>query len=198
MVWVNTIQYVIIALLILAITLLQYFFRPQVLSIFTIVALVLLLLVTFFLPDEITGTANQRIIIKTVLISFFVNLYLNLAFYPSLLKYQAGSEAAFWLNAHNPKNLPVVMQNGDFTSEFEFYNKVPVIFINADDKRKLPASPFLFYGDTTAIHSLTNQGLHPELLAEFERYRITRLKPAFLNKYTRASQMNKIAVVLFR
>ncbi len=197
MVWVNNIQYVIIALLIVAIAALQYFFRPQVLSIITIVALLLLLLVMFFLPDEITGTANQRIILKTVLVSFFVNLYLNLAFYPSLLKYQAGSEAAFWLNAHNPKNLPVIMQDGDFTSEFEFYSRMPVIFINDDDKSKLPGCPFLFYGDTTAIHSLINKGLHPVQLAEFERYRITRLKPAFLNRTTRQDQLTKTKVVQF-
>ena len=194
--WVSIVQYVLIVLLIITIAALQYFFRPQVLSVFTIITLILLVLIIFLLPDEISASSNQKVIFKTVLVSFFVNLYLNLAFYPSLLKYQAGSEAAFWINKHNPLRLPVVMQNGDFTSEFEFYNKEPVTFINSDDKSKLPAGPFIFYGDMDAVRILGNNGLHSIPLAEFERYRITRLKPAFLNKATRAAQLAKTEVSL--
>jgi hypothetical protein len=37
------------------------------------------------------------------MLSLIVNLYLNQVFYKSLLKYQAGSEAAAWINEHNPQ-----------------------------------------------------------------------------------------------
>ena len=194
--WITITQYMVIVLLVAAIVTLQYFFRPQVLSIFTVITLVLLLLILILLPDELSGSANEKIILKTVLISFFVNLYLNLAFYPSLLKYQGGSEAAFWINDHNPRHLPIVMQDGDFTSEFEFYNNVPVTFINAGDESKLPQGPFIFYGENNAVRSLTDNKLHPITLVSFDRYRITRLKPVFLNRYTRAPQLTKTTINL--
>ena len=194
--WIIITQYIVIALLVAAIVTLQYFFRPQVLSIFTIITLVLLLLIIVLLPDELSGSANQKVILKTVLISFFVNLYLNLSFYPSLLKYQGGSEAAFWINQHNPQHLPVVMPDGDFTSEFEFYNNAPVTFVSSVDNDRLPAGPFIFYGDGVAVQSLINNRLHPVSLVSFDRYRITRLRPSFLNQKTRGAQLIKTTVNL--
>ena len=194
--WITITQYVVIVLLVAATVTLQYYFRPQVLSLFTVITLVLLLLILILLPDEMSGSANQKIILKTVLISFFVNLYLNLSFYPSLLKYQGGSEAAFWINQHNPQHLPVVMQDGDFTSEFEFYNNAPVTFINAGDKDKFPIGPFLFYGDADAIQNSSTNRMPVVPLADFERYRITRLKPAFLNWDTRPPQLTKTTISL--
>lgn len=48
------------------------------------------------LPKHIGLTDIKKTIIRTIVTAFIVNIFLDLAFYPSLLKYQSGSEAAFF------------------------------------------------------------------------------------------------------
>ena len=149
------------------------------------------------LPDDIGGhSAKQRIILKTVIASFIVNLYLNLSFYPSLMHYQAGSEAAMWINNHNPRNLPVVEYNNDYVEAFEFYSDKQVTAIDGSGKGKLPPGPFLFYAPAGIITSLHAKGWKMQTQSTFERYWITRLKPSFLNKNTRDKELTKTEVVL--
>ncbi|RYE12701.1 MAG: glycosyl transferase, partial [Sphingobacteriales bacterium] len=91
---VRTTQIAVIALLLAITAVLHYFFRPGVFPIPAGVIITVLIILLFALPRwlgtqwyEITGFA-------TILAACIVNIYLNLVFYPALLKYQAGSEAA--------------------------------------------------------------------------------------------------------
>jgi peptidoglycan biosynthesis protein MviN/MurJ (putative lipid II flippase) len=54
------------------------------------------------LPGNFANTDFRQTAFRTLIVAFVVNVYLNLvSFYPSLLKYQAGSEAAVWINHNN-------------------------------------------------------------------------------------------------
>jgi 4-amino-4-deoxy-L-arabinose transferase-like glycosyltransferase len=190
-------QAVISVIMLLVIITLHYFFRPQVFSLFTALTLLLLLILLLFYKKLIRINGSQKIAIRTLLVSFIVNLYLNLSFFPSLMHYQAGNEAAVWINNHNPKNLPVTIADmGDFNAApFEFYNDRPVTAFNTDGKQPLPAKPFLLYMAADDVKGLNSNGWHTRTLATFQRYWITRLKASFINKKTRDKEITRMLVV---
>ena len=189
-------QTFIIILLLLIIGVLHYFFWPEVFSWFTILILTALFLMMAFLPENVSHPANQKVIFRTVIISFIVNLYLNLAFYPSIMQYQSGSEAAMWINSHNPNNLPVVAMDDAYILPFDFYINKPAATIDQDGKGRLPAGQFLLYAPQEVINSLSEKGWHLKTLSSFKRYWVSRLKPSFLNKNTRPKELTTTEVAI--
>jgi 4-amino-4-deoxy-L-arabinose transferase-like glycosyltransferase len=190
-------QAIVLSILLILIIALNYFFEPKVLSGYVFDTLLLLFLGLFFYFDRIKNSPLQTIIYRSVLASFIVNLYLNMIFYPSLMHYQAGSEAATWINKNNDKNLPVVDLNDNYMSAFEFYSDKPVTAINVDGTGNLPhKKPFLLYAPADVVKSLPVNGQHVKVLHTFNRYWVSRLKPSFLNKATRARELTTTIVVL--
>ncbi|GAC1560965.1 MAG: hypothetical protein NVS3B13_30530 [Mucilaginibacter sp.] len=186
-------QTVIIVLLLIVIIALQYFFRPEAFGWITAVILLILAGLLIFFPAIPGNNAFQRIAYRTLLASFIVNLYLNLAFYPSLMKYQAASEAATWINQNNPAHLPVKEFDDAYVSAFEFYNNAAVTIFDANTPR--PARPFLLYAPAGVLNNLKAKGYTIQTLNTFKRYWVSRLKPAFLNEATRVKQLDTTAVV---
>jgi 4-amino-4-deoxy-L-arabinose transferase-like glycosyltransferase len=189
------VQTVVISLMLLLIAALQYFFRPEVFSWYTALTLLILFIMLVFFSKFIRIHGYQEIALRTLLVSFIVNLYLNLSFYPSLMRYQTSSEAAVWINNHNPRNLPVAAVIDDNATPFEFYNNKSVIAFNADGKQALPAKPFLLYTTAGEIKGLNARGIHTETLGSFQRYWVTRLNLPFLNKKTRDKELEQMVVV---
>lgn len=194
---VRIVQIVVISILILLVFALHYFFRPESFNWLTGIILILLLVAIILLPRAITSKVFWRIGISTLLVSFFVNLYLNLAFYPSLLHYQALTEAAFWINKYNPDKLPVV-QSGDVPFALEFYLHQPLTNMNPDGKGALPPKPFILVAQTNIVDNLQAQGWHIQHIKTFERYWISRLKPVFLNRATRKQALTYSEIVIVR
>ena len=113
------------------------------------------------------------------------------------MHYQAGSEAAIWINKNNSKDLPVVEFNDGYVSAFEFYNDKQVAAINADGTGEIPnKKPFLLYAPADVVKSLSANGWHVKTLSTFNRYWVSRLKPSFLNKATRSGELTTTMVVL--
>jgi 4-amino-4-deoxy-L-arabinose transferase-like glycosyltransferase len=189
-------QTAVIVIMLVAILLLNYFFQPHTFSLFNKIVLLALYFILAFFPNRFSNSINQTIVYRTVLVSFIVNLYLNLAFYPSLLHYQAGSESAMWINKYNPRKLPVAELNDDYVSAFEFYCDSPVSIIDADGKASIPSKPFLLYAPADVIENLTGRGWHIQTLSTFQRYWISRLKLSFLNSATRGVDLTVTEVVL--
>jgi hypothetical protein len=194
---VSITQLILTGILLLVIVALQYFFRPDAFNWIIGIILVMLLAALLFLPQTITSKAYWRIGFSTLLVSFIVNLYLNLAFYPSLLHYQAGSEAARWINKNNSDNLPVT-QSGDNPLAMAFYLDKPLININTDGTGTLPPRPFLLLAQTDAINGLKAKGWQMQPVKTFERYWISRLKPRFLNKATRSKELTYSELVIVK
>ena len=179
--------------MLLILNVLQYYFQPAIFTWFTGATLVLLFLMMLFFPDVIDVDRYQQIAFRTVILSFIINLYLNLSFYPSLLKYQAGSEAGVWVNANNPQNYPVKEINYDYASAFEFYCNAPISLLQTNQK---PLTPFILYASADDIKSLSAKGWHVKTLNTFQSYWVSRLKPAFLNRATRDMELTTTVVAL--
>jgi 4-amino-4-deoxy-L-arabinose transferase-like glycosyltransferase len=192
-------QTLVVVLLIAGIIVLHLYYRPETFTWITGFVLIILFVLKMVLPRRITTVAYQRIGIMTVLAACIVNLYLNLVFYPSLLKYQSGSEAAFYINKANTAKLPVVQSMGDYTYPLEFYLNEPLNTVDLNGNGQVPAKPFLLYTPTNNLENLKkNKGWHIEPVTTFDRYWITRLVPPFLNKATRAANLGHVSLVVVK
>jgi len=146
-------------------------------------------------PKIVSFDGIQRIIISTILVSFIVNIYLNTAFYPTLLHYQAGSEAAAWIDKHDAKKYPV-FQCDDNAWPMEFYLNRPMQIIKPDTIKSIPQNTFYLYADPGVIKSMQAKGWQLLVVDTVQYYSITRLKGSFLNKKTRASQLTPMQIAL--
>ncbi len=193
-------QITVVTLMLMLVIALQVFFRPESMNWFTAMLLVGLLVALFLVPARVGGPSYQKTAIITFMGACVVNLYLNLAFYPSLLKYQSGSEAAMWINQNNPQKLPVLqcIHTNDYGYPLEFYLNQHLYTINSNGEGTLPQKPFLMYGYPDNIDALKAKGWHVDTVKSFNRYWITRLKPAFLNQKTRATTLERVEVVVVR
>jgi 4-amino-4-deoxy-L-arabinose transferase-like glycosyltransferase len=197
---IQIIQTVIIALLMLLVIALQYFFNPDSFTWLTGIILLALFIVMLVLPSRLTLNWYQKMGVRTILAAVIVNLYLNLAFYPSLLKYQSGSEAAIWINQNNPAKLPVVqcIHVNDYGYPMEFYLNQPLYTIDENGTGNLPQRPFLMYAYPNNIDFLKTTGWQITPVKTFERYWITRLKPKFLNEKSRKETLEEVDLVMVK
>jgi hypothetical protein len=117
--------------------------------------------------------------------------------YPSLLHYQALTQAAFYIDQNNPDKLPVV-QSGDVPFAMEFYLDQPLTSINPDGTGPQPKKPYLLFAQTDIINGLKAKGWQMQHVKTFERYWISRLKPAFLNKNTRKKELTYSELVIVK
>lgn len=187
-------QVVVIAVILLAVCAIQYFFFP-VLKWPLIAVICVIYIVMIFMPEGVSDGVIPRIILSTVLASFIVNLYLNLAFYPTLVRYQGSSEAAMWLNYSNPEKYPVAQYEND-AWPMEFYLKLPLRTIDPDTIKAIPKSTFYLYTTPAMIKRLKAKGWSMQEVYEQERYPITRIKLSFLNKNTRVKQLDSMQIVM--
>jgi 4-amino-4-deoxy-L-arabinose transferase-like glycosyltransferase len=187
-------QISVIAIMITLICTIEYFFY-SVLTTPVLIILFLLCLAMVMVPKIVSLDGIQRIIISTVLVSFIVNVYLNMAFYPTLLQYQAGSQAAEWINQHDRKDYPLLQCDND-AWPMEFYLNRPLQIINPDTIKSIPKNTFYLYANPDVIKRLQAKGWPLLIVDTLQRYQITRLKGSFLNKKTRASQLTPMQIAL--
>ena len=190
-------QLIVVVLLLVIVAALHYFFQPEMFNWVTGAVLLVLLITLLVLPKAITSKTFWRIGFSTLLVSFIINLYLNLAFYPSLLHYQALTQAALWINKNNPDRLPVV-QSGDVPFAMEFYLDQPLINIGTDGNGPTPPKPYLLFAQTDVINGLKAKGWQMQPVKTFERYWISRLKLQFLNKATRGKALTYSELVIVK
>ncbi|MBB5636435.1 4-amino-4-deoxy-L-arabinose transferase-like glycosyltransferase [Pedobacter cryoconitis] len=192
---IRLMQLIVGGIMMFLIIVLHYFFRPDNLTVFSSV-LLLGAVVLFVMVSFTPVNGRYKVFFQVCAVAFFVNLYFNLAYYPRLVKYQADSEAAFWINAHNEKDLPVVRSRIGYAFGMDFYLNAPLYFLTDGDKSLLPAKPYLLYADTELIDQYIKQGVKVQRLKTFEGYRITKVNGKFLNHATRKGVLSTTEVVL--
>ncbi len=136
---------------------------------------------------------KDKLIIITALGACFINFYLNLVFYPALLKYQSGSEAAYYANK-NFKDVPVVTYQV-YSSPFDFYINAPMILTDNSFNAAIPRG-YLVYAILTDTASIKNKGLSIKKINTFPDYKVSQLKAKFLNKTTRDSTLNNYGLFM--
>ncbi len=192
-------QGVVLSLLVLIILALQYFYRVENITFFTVLPLAITAALFIFISVKEAFGRKYKLLFQSVLVSIFINLYLNLNFYPSLLKYQSGSEAAFYIDKNSMRDLPVAqLKQEEYSHSLEFYLNRPLFLVNEDGKGNLPQKPFLLYASEEAVKRLKQKGWKINLIKTFDDYLVTRLKGKFLNRKTRKEAISQAQLVLLK
>ena len=127
----------------------------------------------------------RKLIVISVSYMIFINFCLNTQFYPKLLMYQAGNNAARVVNSEGIDRDDVFMLSGRPSWSLDFYTKriTPNIPIS-EISRTIKSGQWLFlYGNE--LESLKAMNMNWSKEYEIYHHRITRLSLEFLNPNTR-------------
>lgn len=195
---VQRVQSVLIVLLLGVIVVLQYYFKPAALAWPVVVIIAGLLILLMSVPKHTGVKEIRKTIIRSVITAFVVNLYLNLAFYPSLLKYQGGSEAAMYINKINTPNYPVAITADAYNFPLDFYIRGRLVSVESSGTGPVPAKPFYLFSNPRVLNDLAAKGWQMQPVKSFDNYWISMLKPQFLNSATRRQALDTVTVVLVK
>ncbi len=180
------IQYFIIALgSILVIIIVTYVFPASYLLLF--VYSILFTILCYFLFKK--NVFISKIVMVSVLFAVFVNFSLNTQFYPSLLKYQAGSNMVKIIEDEhiNLDNIYILDKHYSWSLNFYTQRATPGMELSKVNNNK---GKWLFVYDKD-IDQLKEQNVSWSESYEVPHYRITVLTLPFLNPKTRNEQLSK-------
>jgi 4-amino-4-deoxy-L-arabinose transferase-like glycosyltransferase len=140
------------------------------------------MLASFFIPAK---NPLQQLLYKAYAMGAITYLFLFLFFYPFLLQYQSGRQAAKVIpeeHAHIP-----AAEYASFSYSFEFYAPGDVVLIKNQKElqRYLETAPCYLYTTPAVTDSLLRAGVPAELRATPLHFHVTRLKGSFLNQKSR-------------
>lgn len=188
------VQNFITILLLLGGVILQVLYRPEVLSPFLTGLIILLSIFLVLLPYWVKANKNVLAFYRAGLASIIFNLFLNWYFYPDLLKYQSGDEAAQYINK-NYAGLPA-LRMGIYSPGFEFYLKDTMII--ADTNTIISpgsAKEGIWFISQEGLDFMQQKNIRYEILKELPEFHVTMLTLKFINKKTRSGELKKNYVV---
>lgn len=189
------VQYVVMGLMLLVLLTLQYFFKPQ--NAFNVyVYLIILLFVALIFTISQKAYSVKKLFVSSLLVSFIVNIYFGLAFYPSLVKYESGTQVGFYINQHYAKFNPVYTSINNNTDALMFTLKTDLRFVDFKKQNQLTKKPYIFVGYTPDVDSLKAQGLKVKALKSFPDFHITLLNAGFINSDTRSNNLGTKYLVM--
>ena len=123
----------------------------------------------------------QQLLFKGYAMAAMLYLFLFHFFYPFLLQYQSGGEAAKLISSEN-QQIPVAAYQS-FSYAFEFYSPGDVNLIRSPDQLQhfISNNPCFLYTTAAVGDSLLRSGIDAEVIASPKNFHITRLKLGFLN-----------------
>lgn len=136
------------------------------------------------------------IFMKAAAFSFILFFFLNFFFYPFLMRYTSGMQAANWLKKNNYTQPTAMYKN--FAYSFEFYNKnEPVRLNTTKDLQQFVATnkDCIVYTNTENADSLQQAGFNLKTIQEFQYFRISMLTGTFLNPKTRDKSTTKVSLL---
>jgi len=188
---IQWVQYPVIILLVLLVMVVAVFFRPPhpiLLFVFMGAVVVAGEWLVSFGKRRITlttadGAGLSTVFVRSFMAAVLIYGFLNVFFYPPLLHYQSGSEAARYANSRLPGQ-PVVSY-GENSYSFAFYLNAPVYYRRMDEIIHAPGSVLVFTPQRY-LDSLVASGARVELLRYFPHFHISQLTGRFINQATRA------------
>ena len=183
----SNIHFVLSCLLVVGLVLLHLAFMsrlPHIDSIFIVLAGFTLAFIIFL------GKRNylQKIIFATALVVLSVNYYLNRDFYPALLTYQAESEAAYYLKENKIDAKDVVFV-GEMESVADVIMQQPTKVVSIENVTSNDVANKIVFTSPEGRARINAMGLKYEIVTEFDDYPVTRLTGKFINKSTRAGEV---------
>lgn len=186
-----TTQYFILSVVFIATVLLCYFvFKFESIYSTFLLGLAFVIIVYYSLKIE---ADYLRIITLSVYSSLLLNVVLNTHFYPTLLKYQAGSTMAQTIKENKVPVNQIYKLSTDYTWAMDFYNQEPVKIITmAAIKNK---NDFWIYANDIQLRELQNAGFDWDRQFTKAQFRITRLQKNFLDPTTRKKVLHKMHLI---
>jgi 4-amino-4-deoxy-L-arabinose transferase-like glycosyltransferase len=135
---------------------------------------------------------TKRLVLISVYFMVFINFCLNTQFYPKLLQYQAGNNAALLIKKEQINPNDVFMLTEDRASwSLDFYTKriTPRISIKKIRENIKPGQWLFVYEDQ--IKTLKENNIKWSKEYKIDHYRITRLNLKFLNPDSRKNILEK-------
>lgn len=191
------INHIVTVILIFAVVLLQVFYTPAQLSIIAVVLIVALVIILLLLHLKCKTNKLSLSLFRAGLACLILNLYINWCFYPDLMKYQSGDEAAFYINKNHP-GVPGVRKN-IYSPAFEFYLKDTMIIADANtlttDSIAKKGIWFITEGD---LKDLQKNAVPHTVLKELPEFHVTMLTKEFIDKRTREKALTRNYLVKFQ
>lgn len=180
--WAFVWQWIFVGIALVVCLALQLLVRPQY-WVGPVTLLVIAALLLLYLHQKPWQQWQARLIAVMATTSIFANLYLNFYITPTLLRYQAGSEMAFYLNKHYAGQ-PVIQAGSDLSYALEFYLKAPVTTMPGTrvlQEDRLPPGALL-YALASDLRPFSDKF---ELLYRTANYSVSHPRLSFLNAATR-------------
>jgi len=135
---------------------------------------------------------------RSGIVAILLYVYINLFFYPDLLRYQSGSEAAFYLNKTYPDK--PIMSIAWHPGGIEFYlnnqlTKVDSSFFKTGQDTD---SSQLWFLSSDQLNLITRSGYSYEIVKEWDHFHVTRLTLKFANKNRRKEELSKYFLLRIR
>jgi 4-amino-4-deoxy-L-arabinose transferase-like glycosyltransferase len=164
-------------------------YRPGDLLLF-VVSAVLLAIAFYIIVFRLSVPRSYLPYVRSGLAILLVALFLNLSFYPSLLPYQSGNKAAWYLNKAQPGEpvgrIGIYFPSGEFyLNEPTFrtdiaaiasgsFAKARILFITGEEKKQLEENNVQF-----------------NIVQQFDEFHVSMLTLKFINAKTRQSELKK-------
>lgn len=187
--WISAFQSVLYAILWVALIALLFWAFPSIplwVKGLSIIGWVVYIIIS------ITKRKLPLLVIMAVYTSAGINIFLSTAFYPNVLTYQMGNDAAqFIQSAQLPKD-KIMVFGLDAGRSLYFYGKH--IFPNTHDWKRLPLGNYVItVMDSVPVLTQHYPGL--QILHQGNNYGVSMLTPEFLNPATREASCGKYAII---
>lgn len=134
--------------------------------------------------------------------AMLVFTFVNFSVYPTILKYQAGTQAGRFLEAPNAAQFDTayLLQEAPVDYSFEFDCPLPVQRPTMDSLAHVltPGRPVVVFAPTSFADSLARHGIGLRSLQEFPNFHISQLTGEFVNYRTRASVLTPWSLFFVR
>jgi hypothetical protein len=162
---------------------LGYFFRPDDISLGIILTVCLLLLILLF--NFSTIVLNYKPVIFGVLSTMIFALFMNLNFYPTLLKYQAGAKSALYVNKEYPGFKVIATGLDDWLLDYYLKDQLMRIEDVSKLKEYQTDNKILVYTDYAFLKKLEEAKMNYAIIKSFDFFHTTLLNKTFLDRTTR-------------
>ena len=182
-----------IALLPVAVLLINYFSKPETqfwFIIYCVVTIVVIALIIACIKEN-----YKKAFMLACTIALFVNFYLNTTFYGELIQYKGQITAANYVNQHQFSNYKLYSLRTE-NNLFQFYCNRPVDYIPLEQFNITPTpATSLFFVSQPSMDQLIKGKAEFNVVASFTDYPQENILPAFINKSSRYKTLGKVYLI---
>lgn len=187
-------QYVITALLLIAVIALNFVFAPECWPIFALLIAGFVGLTIYIYKKP--APVYQPVFLFTCAVSILVNTYLVTVAYPTIVAYRGDLSAAEYLNQNYPQQK---VSAAVLSNTFDFYYKGEATYTNVDAILKTDSlKNRIIVADEKAVTELKGKGIDYTVVKSFQDFPHENLSLPFIIKKKRATTLAQFYLIRIR